>query len=78
MLLTSKKTHHPRSPRAAAPDEASRPAIPEPSGPAAAPDDPHRAAQRMRPSTTPAYYLGRPAWYWLAVCRRANPSGNAE
>jgi hypothetical protein len=34
---------------------------------AAALDDSHRRAQRNRPATAPAYYLGRPAWMWLAV-----------
>jgi hypothetical protein len=34
-------------------------------------DDSHRRAQRMRPSTAPAYYLGRPAWMWLTVFNRA-------
>jgi hypothetical protein len=37
---------------------------------AAALDDDHRRAQRMRPSTAPAYYLGRPAWMWLTVFNR--------
>ena len=37
---------------------------------ASALDDSHRRAQRMRPSSAPAYYLGRPAWMWLAVFNR--------
>jgi hypothetical protein len=37
---------------------------------ASALDDSRRLAQRMRPSTTPAYYLGRPAWVWMAQFRR--------
>jgi predicted DNA-binding protein (MmcQ/YjbR family) len=33
-------------------------------------DDSHRLAQHTRPSTVPAYYMGRPAWFWLALFRR--------
>jgi predicted DNA-binding protein (MmcQ/YjbR family) len=34
-------------------------------------DDSHRLAQQTRPSTMPAYYMGRPAWMWLTLFRRA-------
>jgi hypothetical protein len=83
MVLTSTKTHRSRAPRpaapmAAAPKTASPDTNAEPSRPASALDDSGRAAQRARPSTTPAYYLGRPAWYWLALCRRANPGGGGK
>jgi len=74
MVLTSTKTDRRRPPRPPVPDPTSPDANPALSRPAAAPDDSHRAAQRMRPATTPAYYLGRPAWYWLALNRRSNPS----
>ena len=37
------------------------------------PEDSHRLAQRMRPSTAPAYYQGRPAWKWLGVYNRTRP-----
>jgi predicted DNA-binding protein (MmcQ/YjbR family) len=40
------------------------------SWPASALDDSHRLAQHTRPSTVPAYYMGRPAWVWLALFRR--------
>jgi hypothetical protein len=28
-------------------------------------------ARHTRPSTAPPYYLGRPAWVWLALYRRS-------
>jgi predicted DNA-binding protein (MmcQ/YjbR family) len=34
-------------------------------------DDSRGRAQRMRKSTMPAYYMGRPAWVWMALSRRA-------
>jgi hypothetical protein len=43
---------------------------PKQSRPTFALDESHRLAQRMRPPTTPAYYLGRPAWMWMAVFNR--------
>jgi len=46
---------------------------PEPSRSSSVPDDCHRAAQRMRPPTAPAYYQGRPAWFWLARFRPGWP-----
>jgi len=73
MVLTSTKTGRRRPPRPPVPDPTSPDANPALSRLAAAPDDSHRAEQRMRPATTPAYYLGRPAWYWLALNRRSNP-----
>jgi hypothetical protein len=33
----------------------------------------HRLAQRPRPSTTPAYYQGRPAWMWMTIFNRSRP-----
>ena len=38
---------------------------------ASALDDSHHLARHTRPSTAPAYYLGRPEWVWLARFRRA-------
>lgn len=75
MVLTSTKTDRRRPPRPPVPDPAS-PANPASSRPAAvaAADDSQRASQRMRPSTTPAYYLGRPASYWLALYRHRHAS----
>jgi hypothetical protein len=64
MVLTSTKT----TPDLDAPDAIS----PGPSRSSSVPDDLHRAAQRMRPSVTPAYYQGRPAWFWLARFRRGS------
>jgi len=40
--------------------------------------DNSRAAQAeltTRPTTTPAYYLGRPATFWLAIFRKSMPRG---
>jgi hypothetical protein len=31
-----------------------------------------------RPSTAPAYYLGRPAWVWLAAFRRGSSHTKAK
>jgi hypothetical protein len=38
----------------------------------AVPADPHGPRHVPRPSTAPAYYLGRPAWVWLAAFRRGS------
>ena len=32
--------------------------------------DSRHLARHARASTAPAYYLGRPAWVWLALYRR--------
>jgi hypothetical protein len=74
MVLTSTKKDRRRPPRPPVPDPASPDANLAPSRFAAAPGDSQRAAQRTRPATTPAYYLGRPASYWLALNRRRDPS----
>ena len=36
---------------------------------ASALDHSHPLARHTRPSTAPPYYLGRPAWVWLAHFR---------
>jgi hypothetical protein len=53
------------------PDASSSRTRPEPCRSSSSPGDCHRAAQRRRPSTTPAYYQGRPAWSWLEHFRRS-------
>ena len=35
-------------------------------------DDSHRLTERMRPPAVPAYYMGRPAWMWIARFRRTS------
>jgi predicted DNA-binding protein (MmcQ/YjbR family) len=47
--------------------------VSKPSRSASALDDSHRLALRMRKSTMPAYYMGRPAWVWMALYRRTKP-----
>ena len=42
---------------------------------ASALDDSHPLARHTRPSTAPPYYLGRPAWVWLALSRRRTSHG---
>jgi hypothetical protein len=67
MLLTSKKTAGLN-----APDALSWRTRPEPRRSSSSPGDCHRAAQRRRPSTAPAYYQGRPAWFWLERFSRSD------
>jgi hypothetical protein len=37
---------------------------------ASALEDSYRPAHSTRQSTMPAYYLGRPAWMWMALFHR--------
>lgn len=46
------------------------------SRPGSALDGPRRPTQRMRPSTIPAYYMGRPAWVLMAIFR--HPRSHAD
>jgi hypothetical protein len=55
-----------------APDASSSRTRREPCRSSSSPGDCHRAAQRRRPSTTPTYYQGRPAWFWLERFRRSD------
>lgn len=61
MLITSRKTAAGLN----VPDSSSSRTRPEPYRSSSSPGDCHRAVQRRRPPTTPAYYQGRPAWFWL-------------
>ena len=69
MVLTSRKAVTVLD----APDasSSSSPARPEPCPSSSSPSECHRAAMRSRPAMTPAYYLGRPAWFWLEHFRRS-------
>jgi hypothetical protein len=68
MLLTSRKTATGLN----APDASSWRTRPEPRRSSSSPGDCHRAAQCRRPPTAPAYYQGRPAWFWLERFRRSD------
>lgn len=77
MVSTSTRTERPRSRKLAYPAEVRPHAHPETPRSLSAAGDRQQAAQRMRPSTTPTYYLGRPASFWLTVNRRSKQRGKA-
>lgn len=70
MKSICEKENDPLSTDPAATHPVSQPTVPR--------DDSRRAARRMRPSTIPAYYLGRPASFWLAHFRRGNSRGDGD
>jgi hypothetical protein len=69
MVLTSGTTAiNPNVPDAAS---SSAQTHPESCRSSSASGDCRREAQHRRPPTTPAYYQGRPAWFWLEHFRRS-------
>ncbi len=68
MLITSRKTAAGLN----APGASSSRRRPEPCRSSSSPGGCYRAAQRRRPPATPAYYQGRPAWFWLERFRRSD------